>query len=1159
MQKETLKHTTAAYLYDRIALLLRPASLFSDERWLSVRHTLRQACALTESRGLASHADLCAVIDRVSCDAGLSQSAIAQLHAMRRASEDMSDVDEGVYRRHLRSLARWVALCTGEPIPRVLDVALPDDACAVSAPEDWSSPTVTCTVTSHQEGCVSVMPDDKAWAGREYALQWDAETFGLQQRALKKGDRLCLLDVEIKAQTIVAQMVILDPDYLIDISSLAACFTAYGSSPYLYLLKQWQGQSPNRHMLMGWLAGVILDEVVRGKVDHDWKAALDIDFREHAPEYCSCLKDVLSDSFAQEAQRQEKNIKEAFAGIVNENGTHGKEFILEPTFISDKLGLKGRVDLMSLDMKWLVEQKAGINRHLAQGTPNRYGGMHLESHQVQLLLYGEVLRRHLGLNEWETQTALLYSKYPPEEGLLRVKADRSILRKALALRNRIVFLEQYIADQGIRRVLPLLNMRAIYPQAEDNGYFKSYLQAPVERLLRPLLQLKGVEKDYFEAMTDFVYREQWYAKTGANSISGHAASDLWKCTLMEKEELGNICRGLKIEQTEVDVTDGSELRVTFKMNMEQDKAVNFRNGDRVYLYQDTKRIGDNVTNNILYKATVAEVDTTHVTLAIRHAPKGLLADKTSIWQIEHTDNLSTANTTLRGIVSFISGTHKWKDVLLSVRRPTKTVFRKLSQSYDDGYDEIIRQALQADDYFVLVGPPGTGKTSRAMKYIVSEHLKHLQNPANPRYDQHHAPAPAILLMAYTNRAVDEIAEMLTDASIDYLRIGSPHNCAQRHRSHLLSYRIKSIDDTKDVECTFNACDVFIGTTSTIMSHPSIFGLRSFALAVIDEASQIPEPDLLGLFAPRSEAPNTPLIEKFILIGDHKQLPAIVLQPQAESLIKSTSLTQMALTDCRNSLFKRLIEMENRAGSHDFISILSTYGRLHPDLAEFPHHMFYAQAGLRPVPCPHQVGKDIGYVCLPHNPLQVFLQEHRLIYLPSPEVCQKYTSEKTNHSEACMTARLLHEIVAMYGTNFDAGSTLGIIVPYRHQIALIRKMAGKIVSSQILNRITIDTVERFQGSQRDIIIYDFTIKNQGQIDFLTESRFTENGSLIDPKLNVALTRARKQIIIIGNQKLLFKDPIYRQLIESIRRANGVVDEKMLSQWGFQHLHECEKRT
>ena len=84
----------------------------------------------------------------------------------------------------------------------------------------------------------------------------------------------------------------------------------------------------------------------------------------------------------------------------------------------------------------------------------------------------------------------------------------------------------------------------------------------------------------------------------------------------------------------------------------------------------------------------------------------------------------------------------------------------------------------------------------------------------------------------------------------------------------------------------------------------------------------------------------------------------------------------------------------------------------------------------------------------------------------------------------------------------------------------------------LTQISIDTVERFQGSQRGVIIYGFTVSRPYQLDFLTNNRFVEDGRIIDRKLNVALTRAREIQILVGDADLLRRDPVFAALIENV---------------------------
>ena len=140
------------------------------------------------------------------------------------------------------------------------------------------------------------------------------------------------------------------------------------------------------------------------------------------------------------------------------------------------------------------------------------------------------------------------------------------------------------------------------------------------------------------------------------------------------------------------------------------------------------------------------------------------------------------------------------------------------------------------------------------------------------------------------------------------------------------------------------------------------------------------------------------------------------------------------------------------------------------------------------------------------------------------------SDKVNPSEARLVADLLRRIYRFYGTRFDSDKTVGVIVPYRNQIAMIRKEIERL-QIPALDRISIDTVERYQGSQRDVIIYSFTVRFGYQLDFLTSNCFVEDGRTIDRKLNVAITRARCQMLMTGHAPLLRQNPVFAALIQA----------------------------
>ena len=210
--------------------------------------------------------------------------------------------------------------------------------------------------------------------------------------------------------------------------------------------------------------------------------------------------------------------------------------------------------------------------------------------------------------------------------------------------------------------------------------------------------------------------------------------------------------------------------------------------------------------------------------------------------------------------------------------------------------------------------------------------------------------------------------------------------------------------------------------------------------------------------------------------------------------------------------------------------------MHPDIATFPNTYFYVREQLECVPLAHQTELNLPYNKPSEDKIDDFLKAHRMIFIPSKLCRQPNISEKVNTEEARIVANLVRRIYRQMGETFDAQKSIGIIVPYRNQIAMIRKELEQLQLPAI-NNISIDTVERYQGSQRDVIIYSFTIQNRFQLEFLTANTFIEDGNPIDRKLNVAITRARQQLILTGNEATLRQNFLFGKLIDYIDQKGG----------------------
>lgn len=402
----------------------------------------------------------------------------------------------------------------------------------------------------------------------------------------------------------------------------------------------------------------------------------------------------------------------------------------------------------------------------------------------------------------------------------------------------------------------------------------------------------------------------------------------------------------------------------------------------------------------------------------------------------------------------------------------------------------------------------------------------------------------ILLLSYTNRAVDEISKALAsiEPEIDFIRLGSELSCDDSFRPYLIENVLEPCATRRQVQERIARCRVFVGTVATLSSKTELFRLKTFDVAIVDEATQILEPQLLGLLCTRNPA-GADAIGKFILIGDHKQLPAVVLQSSEQSEVCDEALQAIGLYNLKDSLFERLYrnlskESANRQAStshsssfipHPSYDMLCRQGRMNIEVALFPNRAFYGGL-LEPVGLSHQQGE---LTLAPELCDCEFagLLTRRVAFLPAA-VEPPAQSAKMNHSEARIVARLAAAIYRQYAavSGFNPAVTLGVITPYRSQIALIKKEIAALGIAP-LEDILVDTVERFQGSERDVIIYSFCVNRAYQLKFLANMT-EENGTRIDRKLNVALTRARRQMFMTGVPQLLKLNPIYAELLSVV---------------------------
>lgn len=1143
--------------YEILLAVCRAEDAYLSVGYKQMRDLLERICRAQMQNESLQMTDLSARISFVSAKVGLSVAEQNRLHTFRLTSNAILNRQQEPNREQLlrdaKTLAFFIRKLLDEDIPLELYRLLPraDATYLVAPPARERVQRMRVCFQYADEQYLYVTPLDEV-SEQPYLVRYNVpqinEEFAETCKQLWRHAQVNLLDVAIdEAGILTPSFIVLEPDYLLDISSLAECFRDYGHHPANYFLSRLQPIENARPLLLGNIANLFLDEWIHAKSEEiDYRTCMQKAFRRYPIELAACsdLRDKEKErQFFEDCKLHFDHIRETVNDTFHAAGYEldKTDAVLEPSYICEALGLQGRLDYMQRDMSSFIEMKSGkADEYAIRGKVEPK-----ENNKVQMLLYQAVLQYSMGMDHRKVKAYLLYTRYPL---LYPSRPSWAMVRRVIDLRNRIVADEYGIQLRNsleyTSQKLEEINASTLNERGLKGRFWETYLRPSIDNFQSKLKALSALEKNYFYAVYNFITKELYTSKSGDVDYEGRTgAASLWLSTLAEKCEAGEIIYDLKIKENHAADEHKAGLTFTFfqrekvgdalgnKITVDkttrnnitenetsESKTIssealetetflpNFRQGDAIILYErncDT----DNVTNKMVFKGNIEYLTENEIGIRLRSTqqnPSVLPAE--SLYAIEHDTMDTTFRSMYQGLYTYLSATQERRDLLLSQRPPRfdESLDSLISCSKDD-FTRVALKAKAAQDYFLLIGPPGTGKTSCALKKMV---------------ETFHADKDAqILLLSYTNRAVDEICKSLASIApaVDFIRVGNELSCDEAYREHLIENELSSCNRRSEVYERIRNCRIIVGTVAAISGKPELFRLKYFDVAIIDEATQILEPQLLGILCARGEDGKN-AIDKFVLIGDHKQLPAVVQQNTEQSAIYDESLLSIGLSNLKDSLFERLYRNCTAACSssaiHRSYDMLCRQGRMHPEVALFANRAFYG-GRLIPVGLPHQI-EDSDTIC-------------RLAFYPSvPE--KAGASAKVNYSEARIVADLAVRIYEHHQLDFDESRTLGIITPYRSQIALIKKEIES-VGIPALNRILVDTVERFQGSERDVIIYSFCVNYPYQLKFLSNLT-EEEGVLIDRKLNVALTRARKQMFITGVPELLERNPLYKSLLKLI---------------------------
>jgi hypothetical protein len=802
---------------------------------------------------------------------------------------------------------------------------------------------------------------------------------------------------------------------------------------------------------------------------------------------------------------------------------------LEPTFLSATYGLQGRLDL-------LHESSTGYDLIELKSSKSVPGGPPWTNHTAQAQLYRLLLESVFGA-DGETagrgRTSILYSNATDgQSAVRRVDQDQNLIDRLLNARNQLVGVELQLARATGPRQTRQLLAPVIKP---DLTGLPSFGRDKAQHVANAWAAADVVERAYCLELIRFSAREMRLTLLGDEARPGDAGGQagLWLLPQARKHQNFSLLDELELiedhSNAEDDARDGLGPHLIFQ-RVAGGREVNFRAGDTLILYPRRKAIASSEKENPSPQApkSLSPLDSQvvkvvlaedlspdgRVVLSIRNrrlAPRYLQGH--SHWALEP-DTYDTFRREWASISAFLSLAPERRQRLLARTAPRlpEPEFWTPASPPATTAPEVVTRALAASDWFVLCGPPGTGKTRAVLRELAERLYKQ---------DKH------TLLAAYTNRAVDEICEQLVAAGLPFIRVGSRLGTAPHYRPYLLDNMLRDCPNRQAVRDRLKNCPFYVGTVASLLGKPELFTLKQFDMAVVDEASQVLEAPMLALLSK---------VNKFILIGDHRQLPAVVTQePEASAIAEEVAdllRQELGLTNMRNSYFERLFKKAEAHWPHAHGTLADHY-RMHTELVALVNDDFYEGLLRCPMPWQHEPLNRAAWP-VPTDVLTQEMHDQRLIFVPTHRQPEDL-SMKESAQEADLAARAAAYVVQGYGALFNPETTLGIIASYRNQAALIRFRLAALAEElglPALAQVSVDTVERYQGSQRDVIIVSFCCHHEHQLELMVSPN--EDGT-VDRKLNVALTRARQQLVLLGNADILRRAPHHAALLARVRVA------------------------
>ncbi len=857
-------------------------------------------------------------------------------------------------------------------------------------------------------------------------------------------------------------LIVLEPEWLINVTAL----TQFDFCERSLFNRRYSIQHQNEHMLKGSIIHEVFETMFEKNNDDEHKRKLNESINKRGLEFA--LSNIDPSIMIQNVEPHIEALSSELEKNIPIDGNLSK--VSERFIINPYLGLKGKIDAVINNDKKMraIELKTGKS----------WGGKVKDGHAFQAQAYSLLMEHKY--EQKILDPSVIYSGDHPFTNNLSKRAEFSYEEKAhvVHLRNKLVLADylfdlEYATNPNKCRNCSEKTICSSLYQIEvehDPNNLPVYIDEIPEY---PNEKWSKVEKKYFNQYNKWLTEEyriikekegEYYCKTVESRIS-----DL-KCVVINNYIKKDTNEYVLYCNNQSEIRDSDPILISDVKGPVK--------GECVEAYVKT------VSKNSITIRTHVEID----------------KDSFEPRYIDKYDSETLFERNFAAVYQLFENEKlvRLKEIILGEKPANSNKLKEIAEFSDDveyqNQQNAVKAACGIEDFLLIKGPPGTGKTvtvSKIINQLVLEGKK-------------------VFISCYTHRAVNEVIKKLEEyfPDIEIYKIGSR---LDEDGIKLLEKEIRSEQqiDSQIEKATkiINSSPVYIGTTHAWLTgrfdnliHKNEDNV--FDVAIIDEASQVILPSILGVVR---------LASKFILVGDEKQLPPVVQSELAKGL--------------EQTLFEKLYsDYSDKKDIDNLIILLNKQYRMAEPIANFISNEFYE--GL--LQTADECKKIRLNIDLDKSALKNIVNPNEPMTLVNTAVSPISPRDRTSPIEVEIITDILSDLINC-GL---APERIGIIAPYRAQVAELRrsiegKMSAEVFKSSIQGARIVDTVDRFQGDEREVIIFSLCLLNKEIPNLLRDDR----------RINVAISRSKSKFIGVGDWNLVSKSKLLSNLVDYVKNNDN----------------------